>query len=1058
MERADHTTLVLAVLARNEEGTATPLAVLGEQVGLSTERLGDQMELVGIVEELRTDGFVEVRNDTSEITLTAEGRSRALAARQDLAEVEIAVAGEERVTLSVADAAERLDSSLVGVAAAVTDDGVYYVEDTPPDRIVGRDAERERCRRLLDRIVEDGDGRALFLAGQGGVGKTSLAEAVLEDALSAGVDVVSTRCGGSDGEPYGPIREALATLDDAADVRLDGGVVTDAEQFQAEQNALFHDFTARLRPAATEPARVLFVDDLHLADAGTLSYVEYLLDHLAGTDLLIVGSYRPTELSERSVTDLPTPGGADHGTDGDVTVLDLSPLDERATGEVIEQTVGHHGAPAPFVTAIQDVTGGNPLFVEETVTHLLETGRLDPRFDWSPGDPGDLAVPDTVQEMVAERIAALDDDVRTVLEWAALVGDRVPLGVLRRLLAESHPGVRSTVDVLVGAGLLSEIDDRTVEFENEIARKALLADLPADQRRTRHTAIARAYESEYTPEDDVEAADTWESAATVASHYERGGEYEAAVSWYRRGADRAMAVYADAAALEYLEDALALAREHGGAELLVELALETADVHETVAEFDDANRYAQFARERAETDDHRCLALFHLGRVSTGRGDHERAVELVEEALALRDVEDELTGRLLGVKCDAQIELGRFDDAVAVGERRRRLAESLDDDTQLAASVTTLGDIAHRQGQVDRAQEHYERSLAINREVDDHRGVANSLHRLGIVATGRSEYDRARGYHEEGLDHFREIGDRFGVAKSLLALGNAAKGQGEPERAGEHYEESLAAFRAVGARHAVAATLNNLGLVAHRRGDLEEALEHYEESLEIKRDVGDRPRVAAALNNLGEVARDQGDYERAREYYEQSLEISRDIGETHRIAMGYDNLGRIARVQGNAASAREYYEKSLAAYRETEDRRRVARVLLELGGIAADRTEHDRARDLLEEAAEIAADVGNDPILAGARARLAAVAFAAGDVERGVRTGDRAFGLIESGKLVTEDQPPVEEFRAAVEAASEAGRESRAREWCRLARDAIERTPGVETEQSIWFVQWLGEP
>ena len=128
MERADHTTLVLAVLARNEEGTATPLAVLGEQVGLSTERLGDQMELVGIVEELRTDGFVEVRNDTSEITLTAEGRSRALAARQDLAEVEIAVAGEERVTLSVADAAERLDSSLVGVAAAVTDDGVYYVD------------------------------------------------------------------------------------------------------------------------------------------------------------------------------------------------------------------------------------------------------------------------------------------------------------------------------------------------------------------------------------------------------------------------------------------------------------------------------------------------------------------------------------------------------------------------------------------------------------------------------------------------------------------------------------------------------------------------------------------------------------------------------------------------------------------------------------------------------------------------------------------------------------------------------------------------------------------
>jgi len=199
----------------------------------------------------------------------------------------------------------------------------------------------------------------------------------------------------------------------------------------------------------------------------------------------------------------------------------------------------------------------------------------------------------------------------------------------------------------------------------------------------------------------------------------------------------------------------------------------------------------------------------------------------------------------------------------------------------VAHTATVLGELVHKQGDLEVARRLFEESADIRRELlgPDHPHLATSLNHLGWVLGDLNEFDRARTLFDEAL---RIQTLAFGrhhpeVAKTLNNLAGLHQQKGDFDNARVILEESLAIHRAVfGDGHrTVALGLNNLGRVQHQQGDTAAAVTTFEESLDLYRTVvgSDHPEVANTLTNLALVHRARGDLDAARPLLDEALHI-----------------------------------------------------------------------------------------------------------------------------------------------------------------------------------------
>jgi tetratricopeptide (TPR) repeat protein/DNA-binding MarR family transcriptional regulator len=989
--------LLLATLARSAEPTSgaettpspdgsQPLSAVLRTIGSGDRRLSQQVELVAAIDALIDEGLVE-RTTSGEgvvLALTDAGTERAREVQERLATTSIElVEGDHRRELTLKEAAAELDRSLIEVATECSDGCVYHHDESPGEGIVGRERERQVWSELVDRVNERRSGAAALLTGPGGIGKTTLAEAFLTIARQEGLDVLRARCHGPDSEPYQPLRTLLEGVPTEANL-FDGiGVdVRDAEAFEAQQTALFHDITETLTPTEVEPPRVVYLDDLHLAGPATLAYLAYLLDRLSERSLLLLGSYRPSELPQDA------PVAAGNGPEAaSITHLELSTLDRETTRGVIERVLGRRGVPDAFLSAIHERTGGNPLFVESVVEHLLETDQLDARFEWYPDDPNAIEVPDRVRDTIRERVDALGRDTRELLSWAAVAGESVPVPVLQQVSDVPAERLSTLLSVLVEAELFDWPDDhRRVTFVSEVVREALLAALDDEDRQHRHSVIAAALETaDASDEDDstAEDEDGANHAATIAHHHERADNVDAAIEWYRTAADRATDVYAHESAIEHTHRALALARTADRETELLTIGTCLAERYLMMGSYDEAERFVRFVRERVPGEDTaERQSLAHLAaEVASARGEYGTAIEEATAGLALDDEPTPERYQLLDIYTTAERQQGNYEDARALAEQQRDLASRIDDTGFEATALLQLGSIAERASAYDEAEEYLQQSLERYRTMDDRRGVADTQFHLGTVAQLQRNLAVARTHYRQAISEYEAVGDPHGIARTRLQLGIVAGRQ-------RHYDDARAALRqareelqAVGDRHSLALVHHNLGNLASEQGAYEEAHESYREALEGYREVGDRHSITQARNNLGDVALHQGAYDEAREQYLQTLQGYREVDDQHLAALTRSNLARVDAGQGAYDEAQERARNALAVCRDVGQDSHVGWALFILGLVARRVGARDRAHDRLHEALDTFRAADDQSWAVRPRIELGALAREHGDYE-----------------------------------------------------------------------------
>ena len=490
---------------------------------------------------------------------------------------------------------------------------------------VGRERELARLRQRLAE-AQQGALRTVLVAGEPGIGKTRLATAVAHDA---GTAVLYGSCDEEPLAPYQPWAEAVSQV-----VASPGGEefaalagdevrrlvpalgVASASAGTDAQGERLRLYDGVLRLLASIGPLTLVLDDLHWADAGTLSLLRHVVRAAPPAPILIVAAFRHTEPAPalwKVVADLYGEPGVDR--------IQLRGLGDTEVGLFVRILSG--GAPPREVTdALSERTGGSPFFIEEIVRHAGVAGNL----------AEGAALPLSVRDVIARRVGRLGENAADVLGTAATIGMHFQLEPLASVSARDADAVADLLDAASAAGLLTEsVDDPgSFAFAHALVRDAMLAGLGTTRRARLHAAVGRALAT-------APGAD----AAAVARHLGAAaglGFAAETVEWSERAAREACAMLGYDEAVAHLERALAAAgpagldaRRRGQLQLQLGDALSRsglADRARTV--FGEA---AQLARDARDPE--------LLARAAVGRGGlgvalvdvDESLVALLEEAL-----------------------------------------------------------------------------------------------------------------------------------------------------------------------------------------------------------------------------------------------------------------------------------------------------------------------------------------------------------------------------------------------------------------------------------------
>ena len=336
---------------------------------------------------------------------------------------------------------------------------------------------------------------------------------------------------------------------------------------------------------------LLVLDDLHWADAATLVLVRSLFDRSPPERLLVVGTYRDTDLDRRH----PLSGVlADLRRHEHVTRLAVAGLDEQGVVEFLSLAAAYElDEPGrALARAVWEETSGNPFFVGEVLRHLAESGAIVERDGaWTSDlNPADVGIPEGIREVVGRRLTRLGPEVERILSTAAVVGLEFGVGLVATVLGDDADDVLDGLEDAGRAALVDEVTADRWRFAHAIVRETLLSELSSTRRVRQHRRVAVALETAHADDLDGVAnqlAHHWGEAAVG------GADVSTVVGWAVRAGDLAVAKAAMADAARWYEQALGLVdpdEPEDGAlcAVLVELArvqaqLGAADYRETMS-------------------------------------------------------------------------------------------------------------------------------------------------------------------------------------------------------------------------------------------------------------------------------------------------------------------------------------------------------------------------------------------------------------------------------------------------------------------------------------------
>ena len=711
-----------------------------------------------------------------------------------------------------------------------------------------------------------------------------------------------------------PYLRALLSVDPGQDdVRAMSPAQRRGETFEALRRLLVS--------AADRRPQVLVIEDLHWIDSASEQFLAMLVDTVPALRALLVFTYRPGyahSFGERSYVSRVVPAS----------------LSAEDSARMVAALLATDALPDGLRGLVSNKAEGNPFYVEELVKSLEEGGalrRVGTRYELARA-LGEIAIPGTVQDIIAARIDRLAEAPKRTLQLAAVIGREFTRRLVDRL-AEIRERTDGFLRELTALELIHErrlFPELAYMFKHALTQDVAYASLLVQRRRELHQLVGLAIEELY-------ADRLPEHYEMLAYHFSRAEDWERALQYFLKAAEKATRAFGLRQALELYGDALEAARRLGDAV--------------------PAATPAAIYRARAE--------LFQ------GVGDFRRSLEAAETLVALaRRLQDRVLEANALIQVASALQwLENFPAALERAQEAIDIGEALGAPGPLAGALFVRGYMQSLNGKLDESESGFTQVLEISRGQGDRSREALALHILGTQRGWQGQYRESLELSREGARLGRESRLVVPLLRNLWTAGLALNDVGSYDAALGALMEGLALAERIGDDAFIPRFLNTLGWLRIECGDLARGIELSELSYEV---TGRSSRAghgtgaerrAFIRNNEAEAFMVRGELGAAAEALAESHHIvqhpppSRWMTWRYTIQC-YADLAQLALLRGDPDRARRLADQSLELAVPTRSRKFESSAWRVKGESATLRGAWDEAEDALRRALSLAEAIG----------------------------------------------------------------------------------------------------
>jgi class 3 adenylate cyclase/tetratricopeptide (TPR) repeat protein len=817
---------------------------------------------------------------------------------------------------------------------------------------VNRENELTQLQRVLE-LAAAGSGQLMVVKGQPGTGKSRLVHEFLQSPQLSGWSMLKTAAATYErGTPYLAISnllrswsgipeqaspaEAMRRLHDALaalpagssiyvpalqsllDLPVEDADWPTLEPTVRRQRMMSAVKELFLRCAENQPL-LLWFEDIQWTDIETRGVIDALIESIGTTRLFVLLTCRP-EYEHKW-------GGKPF-----FTANYLDPLEAHAADQLVQGLVG--GAHDELRALIVERTEGTPLFIEETIRTLVESGALRMRaggYELTRQIP-EIRIPETVQSVIAARIDSLSPKRKTLLQIASVIGLDIPITLLREVVDLSEAELQELLAELKAAQFLYETPNpiyAQLKFRHGLIHEVAYGTLISAKRQMLHARVLRAMESQYRE-------NTLDVVEMLAHHASNAALWDEAVTYLCQAGDKAVEFSAYQAGSAFFGSALqALAHLPQDRERIqkgIDIRLKLRPVFGATAEYDrleycvaeaeslaksiddrprlaainDAWSFVHNWRGQLEAAIERGLnarniareigdgalelgASFRLGQAYMWRGDFQQSVALLEDNLAwidgpLRHQRIGTTGTgsvlWLGMLGASRGRLGNFPAAIDAAQKACLIADEVKRPYDIALAYWWAGFIQSHKGDVPAALQYLEYGFEVCRSSQVNFLVPVLSTTLGYTYALSGRTAEGIALLTKALGFSRASKFTYGEAWSSAYLGFAKLLDNDYEGMLDHARGVLELARKHKYRAIEVDALHLLGDV-YRRGpapDQDEAERHYLQAREMCLELGLRPELARCEIGLGQTLVQSGRQAEAERLFDSASQLCRSMG------------------------------------------------------------------------------------------------------------------------------------------------------------------------------------